>query len=294
MIQKVRASLIGTTNITGNLIASGAVSGNNITTNLIRGNNIVASTITGNLIADGAISTNNIVAGAITGNLIGSTAVASNNIVVGAITGNLIGSGAVSGNNIVSNAIRGNNIVAGTITGNLIADGSISGNNIVNNSIRANNIVAGQIAGNTLAANLQISLTQVFETANIYTTAVGGNVNIDLQNNTVYFFSSNTTANVTFNLRANTQNTLDSQLSIGQSVTTAILLKQGATKYRANVYIDGTLQAPFWLGNSAPSYATTQQESVDIYSFNVVKTAANTYTVLAANSNFQKALSQNP
>lgn len=210
------------------------------------------------------------------------------------ITGNLIAGNAVSGNNVTTNSIRGNNIVASTITGNLIADGAIAGNNIVANAIRANNIVAGQIAGNTLAANLQISLTQVFETANVYTTAVGGNVNIDLQNNTVYFFSSNTTANVTFNIRANTQNTLDSQLVIGQSVTTAILLKQGATRYRANVYIDGTLQAPFYLGNSAPSYATSQLESIDLYSFNILKTASNTYTILAANSNFQKALNQNP
>jgi hypothetical protein len=185
-----------------------------------------------------------------------------------------IADSAVIGNKIAVNAIRANNIVAGQVTGNLIASRSVS--------------------SNTLTSNLQISLTQVFESANIYATAIGGNVNIDLQNNTVYFFSSNTTANVTFNLRANTQNTLDSQLSIGQSVTTAILLKQGATKYRANVYVDGVLQAPFWLGNSAPSYATTQQESVDVYSFNVVKTASNTYTILAANSNFQKALSQNP
>lgn len=205
-----------------------------------------------------------------------------------------IAEGAVLGNKIAANAIRGNNIVAGTITGNLIAAQAITGDDLAPNSVRANNIVAGQVAGNTLAANLQISLTQVFETANVFTTAVGGNVNIDLQNNTVYFFSSNTTANVTFNLRANTQNTLDSQLSIGQSITTAILLKQGSTRYRANVYIDGALQTPFYLGNSAPSFATTQQESIDIYSFNVIKTAANTYTVLAANSNFQRALNQNP
>ena len=232
--------------------------------------------------------------GAILGNKIATNAIRGNNIVVGTITGNLIAAQTITGDDLAPNSVRGNNIVSGTITGNLIADGAVSGNNIVANAIRANNIVAGQVAGNTLAANLQISLTQVFETANVFTTAVGGNVNIDLQNNTVYFFSSNTTANVTFNLRANTQNTLDSQLSIGQSITTAILLKQGATRYRANVYIDGVLQAPFYLGNSAPSFATTQQESIDIYSFNVIKTAANTYTILAANSNFQRALNQNP
>ena len=190
--------------------------------------------------------------------------------------------------------VESGRIADGAIIGNKIADGAVIGNKIASNAIRANNIVAGQIAGNTLASNLHISLAQVLETANVYSTAVGGNVNIDLENNTVYFFSSNTTANVTFNLRANTQNTLDSQLLIGQSIATAILLKQGSTRYRANVYIDGTLQSPFYLGNSAPSFATTQQESIDLYSFNVIKTASNTYTVLASNSSFQRALNQNP
>jgi len=160
--------------------------------------------------------------------------------------------------------------------------------------IGSNRIANTAVSTPKLGANLKVSLTQVFETGNVYSTAVGGNVNIDLQNNTLYFFSSNTTANVTFNFRANTQNTLDSQLPIGSTVTSAILLKQGATKYRANVYVDGTLQTPWWLGNSAPGYATTQQESIDVYSFSILKTAANAYTVLASNANFQKALSQNP
>jgi hypothetical protein len=180
------------------------------------------------------------------------------------------------------------------IGSNRIANTAVIGLKLADNSVRGNNIVAGQIGSNTLASNLHISLTQVFETGNVYSTAVGGNVNIDIENNTLYFFSSNTTANVTFNFRANTQNTLDSQLSIGQTVTSAILLKQGATRYRANVYVDGTLQTPWWLGNSAPSFATSQQESIDAYSFSILKTAANAYTILASNANFQLARNQNP
>jgi hypothetical protein len=182
------------------------------------------------------------------------------------------------------------------IGSNRIANTSITTNKIVDGSILSNDIGIGAVTSNTLASNLNLSIIRVLETANIYTTGIGGNVNIDVSNNTVYYFTSNTTANVTFNFRANNSNggNLDSLLSIGQSVSSAILLKQGATKYRANVYIDSRLQSPFWLGNSAPGYATTQQESIDTYSFNIIKTAANTYTILAANSNFQTALNQNP
>ena len=191
----------------------------------------------------------------------------------------------------------GSNRIANTsITTNKIADGAILGNDIGVGQITGNLIATNQITSNLIAPNVNLSIIRVLETANIYTTGIGGNVNIDVSNNTVYYFTSNTTANVTFNFRANGVNggNLDSLLSIGQSVSSAILLKQGATKYRANVYIDSTLQVPFWLGNSAPGYATTQQESIDTYSFNIIKTAANTYTVLASNSNFQTALNQNP
>jgi len=196
----------------------------------------------------------------------------------------------------VTQRIGSNRIANTSITTNKIADGAILGNDIGVGQITGNLIATNQITSNLIAPNVNLSIIRVLETANIYTTGVGGNVNIDVSNNTVYYFTSNTTANVTFNFRANNSNggNLNSLLSIGQSVSSAILLKQGATKYRANVYIDSALQVPFWLGNSAPGYATTQQESIDTYSFNIIKTAANVYTVLASNSNFQTALNQNP
>ena len=202
----------------------------------------------------------------------------------------------IGSNRIANTSITTNKIVDGAILGNDIGVGQITGNLIATNQITGNLIAPNQITSNLIAPNVNLSIIRVLETANIYTTGVGGNVNIDVSNNTVYYFTSNTTANVTFNFRANGVNggNLDSLLSIGQSVSSAILLRQGATKYRANVYIDSALQVPYWLGNSAPGYAATQQESIDTYSFNIIKTAANTYTVLASNSNFQTALNQNP
>lgn len=213
-----------------------------------------------------------------------------------------IADGAVLGNKIAANAIRGNNIVAGTITGNLIASQAITGDDLADNSIRGNNIVAGQISGNLIAdsavtsnkvaSNLSISLTNVLEKANIYTTAVGGNVNIDVLNNTVYFFSSNTTANVTFNFRGNTTVTLQNTISIGQSISSAILLKQGVNTFKANVYIDGGLVAPLWASNSSPAYIAGTNESTDLYVFNIIRTGTSTYTILASNTKFSSALGQ--
>ena len=213
-----------------------------------------------------------------------------------------IAEGAVTGNKIANNAIRGNNIVAGTITGNLIASQAITGDDLADNVIRANNIVAGQVTGNLIASstvtsnkiasNLSISLTNVLETANIYTTAVGGNVNIDMLNNTVYFFSSTTTANVTFNFRGNDTVTLQNTISIGQSISSAILLKQGVNTFRANVFIDGSLVRPLWASNSSPAYIAGTNESTDLYVFNIIRTGTSTYTILASNTKFSAALGQ--
>ena len=218
--------------------------------------------ITGNKIPSAAISTNNIVVGAITGNLLAANSVTSNTIVPGSITGNLLS----------VNVIRGNNIVPGTITGNLIATTTVSSNN--------------------LTPNLSLSVIRTLEVANVYATPIGGVVNLDALNNTVYFFSSNTTANITFNLRGNTTTTFENAFGYGETVNLAILLKQGSTRYKANVQVDGTIQAPYWIGNSAPDYATSVAQSIDIYSFTVIKTGPSAFTILASNTNFGLAQGQ--
>lgn len=168
----------------------------------------------------------------------------------------------------------------------------VEGTRILDSSIITDKIANANVTASKLASNLSISMVNALETANVYTTAVGGNVNIDVLNNTVYFFSSNTTANVTFNMRGNTSTTLQNTLSIGRSVSVAILLKQGANTFRANVTIDGNSVSPLWAGNSSPAYIVGTNESTDLYGFNIIRTGANAYTVLASNTKFGAALGQ--
>jgi len=229
----------------------GSVTGNKLTNNSVRGNNIVAGQITGNLLASNIINSNNIV------------------------------DGSVTGNKLTDNSVRGNNIVAGQITGNLIGTGAIS----------ANNFAGGGITSNVFASNLSISLTRALESANINVIAPNGNVNIDIANNVVYYFNANSTANITFNLRANTQNTFDSVTTIGQSVTLAMIVRHGTTRHIANVYIDGGLISTgsntiVYLGNTKPNYQAISAQETNIYGYTVLKTAANTYAVFASNSLF--------
>jgi hypothetical protein len=246
--------------------SDGSVTGAKLASNVVRSNNIVA----------GVITSNHIAVGAITGNLIGSKA----------ITGNLIGLNAISGNLMVVNTITGNLIGVGAISGNQLGISSISGNNIGTGAISANNFAGGGITSNVLASNLSISLTRALESANINSIAPNGNVDIDIANNVVYYFNANSTANITFNLRANTQNTFDSVTTIGQSATVAMIVRHGATRHTANLHIDGTLQSVLYLANTKPNYQSIPNQETNIYGYTVLKLAANSYSVFASNSLF--------
>lgn len=222
----------------------------------------------------------------ITVDSISANAVTNVGIANGTIVSVDLADQAVTGTKLAPNAVRGNNIVAGTITGNLIASQGITGDDLAPDSIRANNIVAGSISSNTLSANLTISLTRVLEEANINSLAIGGNVNIDISNNSVFFFNANTTANVTFNIRANTQNTFDSVTAIGESTSIAIAVKHGTVRHEANLSIDGVRQTLYYAANTKPANVSISGAEINLFSYSIFKTAANVYTVISANTLF--------
>jgi hypothetical protein len=265
--------------------SDGSVTGAKLSSNVVRSNNIVAGTITSNLIAVGAI----------TGNLIPARAISPNHIVTNSITGNLIGLNAISGNQIGISAITSNLINVGAVTGNTIGVFAVSGNQIGLGAISSNHFAGGGVTSDVLSSNLTISTARVAETVNVVTSAVGGNYEIHIANSTVYHFLANTSANVTFQFIANTGRSVDTMLSIGQSASIAIMMKQGSTRYRANIHIDGVHQTAYWAGNAQPQYVSSggaQPMSYDAYTFSIMKIAAGQYTVFASNTNFGQANGQ--
>jgi hypothetical protein len=70
-------------------------------------------------------------------------------------------------------------------------------------------------------------------------------------------------------------------MAIGGSITISVLITNGGTAYYANVYqVDGSAVTPKWSGGTAPTAGNVS--SVDLYSFNIVKTANATFTVFAS------------
>ena len=155
-----------------------------------------------------------------------------------------------------------------------------------NNSLNANS--GGAISG-AVAVRSNLNIQTVTETANIFSTAIGGNVILALANNSSYYFDVFPTANISFDLRANNQagGDLNSFLATGQMISVGIMLSQGATPYRANLMIDGVLQTTStrWSGNVNPAFGGTAN-GIDVYSFSVLKRGANSYIILASNTAF--------
>jgi hypothetical protein len=155
-------------------------------------------------------------------------------------------------------------------------------------------------------SNLAFSTIRVNETANVNTSSSGpgGTINIDVANNTVYFFGANSTANLSFNLRANSRNTFDSIIQTGQSISVAIAVKHGLNRHTANLFIDGTVISGFsvltnqagsftgnniiYAGNTRPAFFSlaASYPEVQLFNYSVFKTAANQYTVIASNTIF--------
>lgn len=125
----------------------------------------------------------------------------------------------------------------------------------------------------------------ILENATITATAPPAPTNYDVLTQAVQYYTVDATANFTLNLRGSSTISLANYLSVGQSVTVALLVTNGATPYYPNVIqIDGSNVTPKWQGGTAPTAGNAS--SVDIYTFTVVETAANTFTVFASQTKF--------
>lgn len=105
--------------------------------------------------------------------------------------------------------------------------------------------------------------------------------NFDVLTQAVQYFTSNNANNWTLNVRGDGSNSLDSIMSIGQSITIEVIVTNGGTAYRHTAMtIDGNAVTPQWLGAAAPAAGTVSKR--DTYTFQIIKTAAATFTVQAS------------
>lgn len=124
----------------------------------------------------------------------------------------------------------------------------------------------------------------IIENASIIASAATGTINFNAKTNSVLYYTSNATANFTLNIRGDGSTTLNNTIPTGKVMTVVFLNTNGGTPYYAStIQIDGTTVTPKWQGATAPAAGNT---GIDIYTFSIIKTADNTYTVLGSLTQF--------
>jgi len=260
---------------------------------------IPTSTTPGTGTANSMIATTGFVATAIT-NATGSLGTMSTqnagavNITGGTISGvtvsSIIGLGTLASQNANAATISG-----GTINGTTLGATNPSSATFTSLTANAATISGGTINGTTLGATNPSSATFTSLTANaiptlgettgVSATAATGTINYDVITQSVVYYTSNSSANWTLNIRGNGSTTLNSLMAIGETRTLTFISTQGSTGYYNNALtIDGASVTPKWQGGITPSSGNTS--CADTYTYSIIKTANATFTVLASLTKF--------
>jgi len=140
----------------------------------------------------------------------------------------------------------------------------------------------------TLSATGTTSIYEVVEKASLSGAALTGTVNFNVLDGSVVYYTSNASANWTLNVRGDSSNTLNTVMATNDSVSIVVMATQGSTAYRPDtttpLTIDGNAVIPKWAGGAAPLAGNAN--SVDIYTFTIIKTASATFSVFATQTKF--------
>jgi hypothetical protein len=121
------------------------------------------------------------------------------------------------------------------------------------------------------------------EDVNVVASAATGTINFDISTASIWYYTTNATANHTLNFRYSSGTSLNTAMATGDAITLVWLNTNGATAYYPNVIqIDGSTVTP-----KVPAAITAgNASSIDAYSFTIVKTASATFTVLETQTKF--------
>ncbi len=121
------------------------------------------------------------------------------------------------------------------------------------------------------------------EDVNVVASAATGTINFDIETASIWYYTSNATANHTLNFRYNSSTSLNSAMATGDAITLVWLNTNGTTAYYPNtIQIDGTTVTP----KVPAAISAGNASSIDAYSFTIIKTASATFTVLETQTKF--------
>ncbi len=143
---------------------------------------------------------------------------------------------------------------------------------------------SGTVTLSIASAQSDLVIKGFEEDVNVVASAATGTINFDVSTASVWYYTTNATANHTLNFRYSSGATLSSVLAVGDAITLVWLNTNGATAYYPNVIqIDGSAVTP----KVPAAISAGNASAIDAYVFTIIKTAATpTYTVLETQTKF--------
>lgn len=138
------------------------------------------------------------------------------------------------------------------------------------------------MSGKTLSQAIMVSPEERW---NIISSGATGTVNLDVNTAGILYDTASATGNWTLNVRGSSSTSLDSILTTGDSITVVFFATQGTPAYYQTAFqIDGNSVTPKWQNGVAPSAGNAN--SIDIYSYTIIKTGAATFTAFGSQTKF--------
>jgi len=148
-------------------------------------------------------------------------------------------------------------------------------NTATNNGLNASNVATG-----TLVDNIVRGLN---EDVNVVASAATGTINFEVGTASIWYYTTNATANHTLNFRYSSTVSLNTFMNVGDALTVVWLNTNGATAYYPSAFqIDTVSVTP----KVPAAISAGNASSIDAYSFTIIKTASATFTVLETQTKF--------
>ena len=152
-------------------------------------------------------------------------------------------------------------------------------------TLSATSTVSGAGFNNFALLNNYSPFINSTEIVTVAATAATGTINYDTDTQSVLYYTSAAAGDWTVNFRDSSGATLDSVLATGEAITLVHLVTLTGAEYRNTVVqVDGVGITPEWQGGAAPTVGNIN--SIDSYSYTIIKTGSAAFTILAALTQF--------
>ena len=140
----------------------------------------------------------------------------------------------------------------------------------------------------SITGGVKLNGAPVIEKYHSISGKLSDNTNINVNDGNIHFFSTSESANATPNIRGDASTSLNSVMSIGETMTVTVFTPSSGSGYYASVTIDGSAPffGPHWLNDGEPSTAAANA-TFQIYTYTIFKTANATFVCLANRSIFE-------